>query len=337
MRAKQIFSLTVICMLFGCATAWLSFVTAQQTPVVGNTIVTIEINKGDSFKRITDKLTEQHVNITPLWFKLIAFQQKTYLKLKAGEYDLSAGMTMPQILLLFAQGKTKKHAITFPEGWSFQQFLDELQKNPNIEHNLSKNSDTSTWQQWLNQQNSPYTHPEGLFFPDTYYFSKHTSDSAILKMAYEKMQQVLAQEWQKKADSLPVKSAYEALILASIIEKETGVASERPQIAGVFSRRLQTDMLLQTDPTVIYGMGANYHGNISHEDLITPTAYNTYQTKGLPPTPIAMPGQAAIHAALHPDNSTNLYFVAKGDGTHVFSSTLEAHNQAVNLYQRKQP
>jgi UPF0755 protein len=177
--------------------------------------------------------------------------------------------------------------------------------------------------------------PEGLFFPDTYFFEKHTSDIALLKRAYDKMQLVLKQEWDHKAETLPFKSPYEALILASIVEKETGVVAERPLIAGVFIRRLQTGMLLQTDPTVIYGMGESYQGNIRFKDLKTATPYNTYVIKGLPPTPIAMPGRDAINAALHPDTSNNLYFVARGDGTHEFSATLKAHNLAVNNFQKK--
>jgi UPF0755 protein len=174
-----------------------------------------------------------------------------------------------------------------------------------------------------------------VFFPDTYFFEKHTSDVAILKRAYNKMQSVLKQEWQHKAEALPFKTPYEALILASIVEKETGVVAERTLIAGVFIRRLQTGMLLQTDPTVIYGMGENYQGNISYKDLKTATPYNTYVIRGLPPTPIAMPGRDAIYAALHPDNSNTLYFVARGDGSHEFSVTLKDHNLAVDSFQRK--
>jgi UPF0755 protein len=177
---------------------------------------------------------------------------------------------------------------------------------------------------------------EGVFFPDTYFFEKNTTDLAILKRAFNKMQSVLQQEWQNRAQYLAVQTPYQALILASIIEKETAASAERPLISGVFTRRLQTGMLLQTDPTVIYGMGENYHGNISSENLITATPYNTYKIKGLPPTPIAMPGREAIFAALHPDTSNNsIYFVARGDGTHQFSATLDEHNRAVNTWQRK--
>jgi len=330
--------------MFASWTVWLSYLTVLTVPAVVDVPVTVEIAKGDSFDRITSKLIEQKLAIKPFWFKLIAFRQKTYQHLKAGEYELPVGVTVPQILKLFALGKTKQHAITFPEGWSFKQFLEELYKNPAIGHTaelapsaVGSIADAAALKKVFLAQGVDLSYPEGLFFPDTYYFAKYTRDVSLLKLAYDKMQRIVAHEWQYKADGLPLKSPYEALILASVIEKETGHKSERPQIAGVFTRRLQAGMLLQTDPTVIYGMGERYHGNISRQDLLTITPYNTYQIKGLPPTPIAMPGQDAIHAALHPDDGDSLYFVARGDGRHVFSATLAAHNQAVNLYQRNQP
>ncbi|KJS28084.1 MAG: aminodeoxychorismate lyase, partial [Pseudomonas sp. BRH_c35] len=178
-------------------------------------------------------------------------------------------------------------------------------------------------------------HPEGRFFPDTYRFTRGTSDADLLRRAYARLEQVLEEEWQQRAEGLPYKDAYQALIMASIIEKETGVPGERGEIAGVFVRRLARGMLLQTDPTVIYGMGEKYKGRITRTDLRTPTPYNTYTNAGLPPTPIAMVGREAIHAALHPADGTSLYFVARGDGSHVFSDTLNQHNRAVREYQLK--
>ncbi len=344
MQTKQLVALLLIVILFASWAAWLSYVTVLTAPAVVGAPVTVEIAKGDSFDKITSKLIEQKLAIKPLWFKVVAFQHNTYQRLKAGEYELPVGATVPQILMLLALGKTKQHAITFPEGWSFRQLLDELSKNQFIGHTaelapaaVGLLADATAVKKVFSAQGIELAHPEGLFFPDTYCFAKNTQDVAVLKMAYDKMQRIVAHEWQYKADGLPLKSPYEALILASVIEKETGHKSERPQIAGVFTRRLQAGMLLQTDPTVIYGMGELYHGNISRQDLLEATPYNTYQFKGLPPTPIAMPGQDAIHAALHPDSGDSLYFVARGDGKHVFSATLAAHNQAVNLYQRKQP
>ncbi len=311
--------------------AWRDYQSALHAPAVRGNPVVIEIDKGDSFNQITDKLLIQNVDFKPFWFKVIAVQENASKKLKTGEYELAPGLTLPEILALFVQGKTRQYAITFPEGWSFKEILQEVKSNPGLEHTLHDVDNEAL----MLQLGADIKHPEGMFFPDTYFFEKHTTDVALLKRAYDKMQLVLKQEWRHKIESLPFKTAYEALILASIVEKETGVVTERPLIAGVFIRRLQTGMLLQTDPTVIYGMGENYQGNINYKDLKTETPYNTYVIKGLPPTPIAMPGRDAIYAALHPDSSNTLYFVARGDGTHEFSATLKDHNLAVDSFQRK--
>ncbi|MFZ2168719.1 MAG: endolytic transglycosylase MltG [Methylococcaceae bacterium] len=328
----KIIAYGLLTLIVACGWAWQDYQSALHTPVVlGNPIV-IEINKGDSFNQISDKLLAQNLDFKPVWFKIMAVSEKNFNKLKTGEYELAPGLTLPDILTLFVQGKTKQYAITFPEGWSFKEILQEVEKNPNLEHTLYNVS----FEALMSRLGADVKHPEGAFFPDTYYFEKRSSDVALLKRAYEKMQSVLQHEWLNKAEGLPIKTPYEALILASIVEKETGVVAERPLISGVFIRRLQTDMLLQTDPTVIYGMGEDYHGNIGYTDLKTVTPYNTYMNKGLPPTPIAMPGRDAINAALHPDNSNNLYFVARGDGSHVFSSTLKDHNLAVDSFQRKE-
>jgi len=328
--------------------AWRDFQSALHTPAVLGNPVVIEIDKGDSFNQITDKLLAQNVGLKPFWFKVMAVQENAAKKLQTGEYEIAPGLTLPQILALFVQGKTRQYAITFPEGWSFKEILKEVENNPNLEHTLH-NVDIESLMSLLGVADIKHSaiapgitlppasmqSPEGLFFPDTYFFEKHTSDVALLKRAYDKMQLVLKEEWSHKVESLPFKTPYEALILASIVEKETGVVAERPLIAGVFTRRLQAGMLLQTDPTVIYGMGEDYQGNIGYKDLKTATPYNTYVVRGLPPTPIAMPGRGAINAALHPDNSNALYFVARGDGTHEFSATLKDHNLAVDSFQRK--
>ncbi len=311
--------------------AWRDFKSALMTPAVVGKPVVIEINKGDSFNQITDKLLAQNVDVKPLWFKVFAVSEDAVKKLKTGEYELASGLTLPEILAVFVQGKTKQYAITFPEGWSFKEILLEIKNNPNLGHTLQQ----VDYKALMVQLGADVKQPEGLFFPDTYFFEKHTTDVALLKRAYDKMQLVLKQEWQEKAEALPFTTPYEALILASIVEKETAVVAERPLIAGLFIRRLQAGMLLQTDPTVIYGMGDSYQGDIAYKDLKAATPYNTYIIKGLPPTPIAMPGRAAIYAVLHPYNSNNLYFVARGDGTHQFSATLKDHNLAVNNFQRK--
>jgi UPF0755 protein len=330
--SKINYGILIIAILAG-EWAWMDYQCALQRPAVtGNKSIVINIEKGDSFNQITDKLLVQNLKVKPVWFKVMAIREKAFKKLKAGEYEFAPGLTMPDILAQFVQGKTRQHAITFPEGWNFKQILQEIEKNPYIKHTLSQKADTETL---MAQFGAEVKSPEGFFFPDTYFFEKHTSDIALLKRAYDKMQCVLQQEWLHRAEGLPFKTPYEALILSSIVEKETGAQAERPLIAGVFIRRLQADMLLQTDPAVIYGMGENYRGNIDHNGLKTATPYNTYLIKGLPPTPIAMPGRNALIAVLHPVNSNHLYFVAKGDGTHIFSATLKDHELAVDNFQRK--
>lgn len=329
----KIIGLTLVILSFVSGWLWMDYQSALHQPALMNRTVVIDIEKGDSLNRIVDKLVAQKLDVKPFWFKVIAFQENALKKLKTGEYELTPGLTVPKILNLFVQGKTKQHPITFPEGWRFKEILHEIEKNPNLEHTLS-GFDFKKIMAKLEPNAIAPESPEGLIFPDTYFFEKHTSDLALLKRAYDKMQQVLQQEWLNKVEGLPFKTPYEALILASIVEKETGTASERPLIAGVFIRRLEQNMLLQTDPTVIYGMGESYQGDIKSKDLITATPYNTYVISGLPPTPIAMPGRDALYAALHPDKGDSLYFVARGDGTHVFSATLKDHNVAVDKFQR---
>jgi len=316
-----------------CIFLWIEYQQVLSTPVVIGQAQLIEIEKGDSFRKITKKLLKQNIAIKPKWFKLLAYKDQVSKQLKAGEYELKPGLTMPEILAIFVAGKSRQYSITFPEGWSFKQLLQEIENNPYLDKTLG----AMDFQSVMAKLDSSYKHPEGLFFPDTYFFDKNATDFSILKKAHDKMQSILQAEWENKEKGLPLENAYQALILASIIEKETGAAVERPQIAGVFTRRLRKGMLLQTDPTVIYGMGDSYKGNIRYKDLRQATAYNTYVIRGLPPTPIAMPGREAINAALHPAKGKSLYFVAIGNGagTHVFSATLREHNNAVNKYQRK--
>ncbi|MDP1665937.1 MAG: endolytic transglycosylase MltG [Methylobacter sp.] len=327
---NKVIGFTLLMLSFASGWVWMDYQSALHHPALVDKAVTIEIEKGDSLDRISDKLVAQQLAVKPFWFKVIAFQENALKKLKTGEYELTSGLTAPQILALFVQGKTKQHAITFPEGWSFKEMLHEIEKNSNLEHTLNSVDFGSVMAKFKSDMQSP----EGLFFPDTYFFEKHTTDVSLLKRAYDKMQLALQQEWLNKEEGLPFKTPYEALILASIVEKETGSAAERPLIAGVFIRRLEQNMLLQTDPTVIYGMGESYQGDIKSKDLTTATPYNTYVISGLPPTPIAMPGRDALYAVLHPDKGDSLYFVARGDGTHVFSATLKDHIIAVDQFQR---
>jgi UPF0755 protein len=327
----KIVGLTLLCISFIGGGVWMDYRHAMQAPAVKDSPAVIEIVKGDSMGRIAEKLAEQRLKVSPFWFRIITLQKQVASKLKTGEYEFTAGLTLPEIIDQIAEGKTRQHSITFPEGWSLADILAEMRNNPHIKQTLTDASPEALRAQLGISKNTP----EGLFFPDTYFFEKNMSDVSLLKRAYDKMQSVLREEWPQRAADLPIKSPYEALILASIIEKETGAEDERPLIAGVMIRRLRIDMPLQTDPTVIYGMGENYQGNITEQDLKNPTPYNTYLTKGLPPTPIAMPGREAIRAALHPDTGNSLYFVSKGNGAHVFSSTLKDHNQAVALFQKQ--
>jgi UPF0755 protein len=323
---------------------WMIYDDAYTKPIVeAGGAVLIEIEKGDSLSQICAKLKDRKVDVTPFEFKAMAVLSRTYKKIKTGEYELPPGATLIAILMQFAQGKTKQYAITFTEGWTLYDLLREITANPNLDHSLSGLKADELWLRLLaddkiaNSFLLPATGylPEGLFFPDTYFFEKHMTDASLLERAYIKMCLILDEEWRQRAANLPFQAPYEALILASIVEKETAHKAERPLIAGVFIKRLQHNMLLQTDPTVIYGMGEKFIGNIQSSDLKAETPYNTYLIKGLPPTPIAMPGRDAIHAVLHPADNAYLYFVARGDGTHVFSETLNQHNKAVALYQKK--
>ncbi|QWF71481.1 endolytic transglycosylase MltG [Methylomonas paludis] len=328
---RSIVAFTIL-MVVGLLLVWGSMhnqLILKKSLITADTV--FEIKKGDSLDSITRQLQAQHIDIHPLWFKLFAYRHHLGHLMKAGEYQLKKGATAADILQLFADGKTRQYAITFPEGWAFKQVFQAIKNNPNLQHTISDENLHVV----MAAIGSDKNYPEGLFFPDTYFFEKNTSDVELLKRAHDKMQQVLATEWEKRDQAIPLENPYQALILASIVEKETAAREERKQIAGVFTRRLKKGMLLQTDPTVIYGMGDEYHGDIRLKDLRQPTPYNTYIIEGLPPTPIAMPGKEAIVAALHPDNnSESLYFVARGDGRHMFSSTLAEHEKYVDRYQR---
>ena len=254
--------------------------------------------------------------------------------IQAGEYRVEKGMTPSALLSLFKSGDVIRYYVTLVEGLKFKESLVSLHEHPDLVHELTPelNSDEQLWSAL--DLSPEHTHPEGQFFPDTYQFVKGDSDIDILRRAYARMQQVLAEEWAQRDEDLPYKTPYEALIMASIVEKETGQAHERDEIAGVFVRRLNKRMKLQTDPTIIYGLGDAYTGNIRKKHLRdSSNIYNTYQIKALPPTPIALAGRAAIHAALNPKPGDSLFFVAKGDGSHQFSATLAEHEKAVRLYQ----
>ena len=251
--------------------------------------------------------------------------------LHSGEYRLTPGMTAHDLLGLWQRAEVVQYSLTLVEGWNFQQVRSALARQEKLVHELDDLSDA----QLMTRLGREGVHPEGRFFPDTYRYVRGMHDLDLLKQALARMDEVLAQEWAQRAEGLPYKEPGQALIMASLVEKETGVPREREEIAGVFIRRLRIGMLLQTDPTVIYGLGERYNGNLTRANLREPTAYNTYTNAGMPPTPIALVGRAAIHAALHPADGNSLYFVARGDGSHVFSASLEAHNRAVREFQLK--
>lgn len=252
-------------------------------------------------------------------------------QIKPGIYELKQNVTPIQLLDILVKGQVAQATFTIVEGSTFHQLRAALLAHPALRHDTAQLSDREI----LQRLGASEPHPEGLFFPDTYVFNKGSSDLALLEQAYRSMQRQLQKAWQEREPGLPFTSPYQALILASIVEKETGKAEDRPMIAAVFINRLRHPMRLQTDPTVIYGLGEHFDGNIRKQDLLRDTAYNTYTRDGLPPTPIAMPGRAAIHAVMHPAPSKALYFVARGDGSSHFSSTLQEHNQAVRRYQLK--
>ncbi len=250
--------------------------------------------------------------------------------LKVGVYKLDRPLTPLELYARFERGDVTLAMVQFIEGWNWREVRAALAAQELLESESAGMSEAEL----LQAIGAEEGHPEGLLFPDTYFYAPHTSDLQVLRRAYRLQRSKLMAAWEARAPGLPYRTPYEALIMASIVEKETGAAFERPMIAGVFVNRLRLGMRLQTDPTVIYGLGERFDGNLRKVDLQTDTPYNTYTRAGLPPTPIAMPSEAAIQAALNPARTDALYFVARGDGTHVFSSTLEAHNRAVNRYQR---
>ena len=262
------------------------------------------------------------------WFR-VSGQDRA---IKAGNYEIPPGTTPISLLQKLARGEEALRALTLVEGWNWRQVRQALAKEEQLKHDAAALTDEAL----MAQLGRPGVAPEGRFFPDTYTYAKGSSDIALLRRAMHAMDRHLEAAWAQRAADTPLKSADEALTLASIVEKETGKASDRGQIAGVFVNRLRVGMLLQTDPTVIYGLGEKFDGNLRRRDLQTDTPWNTYTRAGLPPTPIAMPGKASLLAAVQPDATRALYFVAKGDGTSHFSASLEEHNRAVNRYQRGQ-
>ncbi len=300
---------------------------------------TVEIRKGQTLSHAVYALAKSHPVVLP---RLFLLKQRLFgdTSIHIGEYQLEPGSSLKDIVAKLNRGDVVQYRVSLIEGKTFSEALANLQSAQKLIIRLQDTQGNPLKGNALlkalkEKAGIALDHPEGLFFPDTYQYTAGMSDVDILKQAHQRLKAVLDDEWKNRAIGVPYENAYEALIMASIVEKETGVASERPEIAGVFVRRLQKNMRLETDPTVIYGMGDKYQGNIKRRHLREPTPYNTYVIKGLPPTPISLVGREAIHAALNPADGEALFFVAKGDGSHQFSVTLAEHNAAVDKYQRK--
>ena len=295
------------------------------------TPLVFDLKQGSSLKSTARELQQAGLLQQDWTFVWLARLFGKSTQLKAGNYVLEHPVSPLELLEIISKGEVSQRQLSVIEGWTFKEFRDALNSNPDIVHDTASLSDTEILQRIGATEN----HPEGLFFPDTYYFAAGSNDLIIFKRAYQTMQKHLQQTWLTRAPGLPLQSPYQALILASIVEKETGTASDRAMIAGVFVNRLRKGMLLQTDPAVIYGMGDKFDGNLRKRDLLKNTTYNTYLHAGLTPTPIALPGLAALQSALHPAQTDALYFVSRGDGSSQFSTTLTAHNRAVDRYQKQ--
>jgi UPF0755 protein len=292
-----------------------------------------EVVKGQSLDAIITDLSAHRwlpSDRAKLYLKLYVRLKPELAAVKAGEYEMTPGMNALDLLGLFASGRVILHELRIVEGWRFSQALEAVQHNDVLEHSLPATASAADVMAALGHPNDD---AEGRFFPDTYLFPRGTTDVAYLKRAYAAAEKTLDEQWRMRADGLPYHSPYDALIMASIVERETAVPDERAMIAGAFVRRLAKGMRLQTDPTVIYGLGASFDGNLRKRDLLADAPYNTYTRAGLPPTPICLPGRASLIAALHPAAGDALYFVARGDGSHQFSATLAEHEAAVRRYQ----
>jgi len=326
---KTVFLLGVLALL---AAAGAGFWWIHQPLRLPAATVDLSIEPGTLPRGVAQDVREAGVDVDPdllyAWFR-VSGQARD---IKAGSYELEKGITPRRLLAKLARGEASLRAVTLVEGWNIRQLRAALAKEEGLKQEAAKLDDAAL----MALLGRPGQHPEGRFFPDTYTYAKGSSDTALLRRAMRAMDKRLDEAWAQRTPQVAVKSPEQALILASIVEKETGRGADRPLISAVFNNRLRIGMALQTDPTVIYGMGAAFNGNLRKADLQTDTPWNTYTRPGLPPTPIAMPGKAALLAAVQPAPSKSLYFVARGDGSSHFSESLDEHNRAVNRYQRGQ-
>lgn len=312
--------------------AWQYWRWVRQPLPIGAQAVDVEILPGESLRHVAQTFADKGILVHAWDLVTYARLHEASRGLRAGEYSIEPGTTVAGLLDLLRSGKVVMHSLTLVEGWNLRLVMAAVEAEPNLKHTLAPGMTPAALAHALGID---ALSPEGMLMPDTYQFPRGTSDVAFLKRAHDAEQQELDTQWADRAPDLPYSKPYDALIMASIVEKETGQPLERGKIAGVFVRRLQKGMKLQTDPSVIYGMGDAYDGDIRLKDLRTDTPYNTYTRYGLTPTPICMPGRAALEAAMHPEAGNALYFVAKGDGTHQFSATLKQQNEAVAKYQLK--
>ena len=320
------FLLTITVLFAGCG-LWFGL---RPLSLSGHQTIDFSIPFGSSLRVTSSLMAEAGLGFEPWQFTLLARTLRKSTALKAGSYEVSQGITPLQLLDKLTRGDVSQGELQFIEGMNFRQLREAIDTHPDLKHETASMSDAAL----LAHLGITEKYPEGLFFPDSYFFDKNSSDTDLYKRAYRAMQSQLATLWAERDVFFPLKTPYEALILASIVEKETGKPEDRPLVAAVFLNRLHLGMLLQTDPTVIYGLGQKYDGKIHKRDLLAPTPYNTYVRPGLPPTPIAMPGKAALMATLHPAHTDKLYFVARGDGSSEFSRSLDEHHRAVMKFQR---
>lgn len=315
------------------AWAWLDYQAFRERPVLdGDEPVIVMLEPGTSFIGMVRRLEQRNLARDPFWWRVLGWHLDAGGRLKAGEYRINPGMRPHEFLEAVMAGRVVQHPFTIVEGWTFGELRRALAGDDRLKQTL----EGLDGPQVMARLDHPEVHPEGRFLPETYHFTRGTPDVEILRRAYRDMEKTLEAAWAGRDTGLPYRSPEEVLVMASIIEKETALASERRRIAGVFVRRLERGMRLQTDPTVIYGLGETFDGNLRRGDLRRDTPYNTYTRGGLPPTPIALPGRPSIEAAVHPADGEALYFVSRGDGSHVFSNTLEEHNRAVARYQLNQ-
>ena len=322
----------ILLALFGSAAfaGWLAWFAASPVSLRESPLA-FEIRPGLTLRSAAAAMVEAGFDFAPWQFALLGRVTGQANRIKAGSYEVEAGITPRRLLDKLTRGDVTQAEIVFVEGRTFRQLRAALDADTNIRHDTQGLADAEI----LARIGAVERHPEGLFFPDTYLFAKQSSDLAILRRAYQAMQRHLTAAWDARDPSVPYRDAYQSLIMASIVEKETGQPADRPLVASVFTNRLRIGMPLQTDPTVIYGLGEKFDGNLRKRDLLADGPYNTYTRGGLPPTPIAMPGLASIDAAVRPPVTDKLYFVARGDGSSYFSRSLEEHNRAVAKYQKR--